>query len=329
MLGGTALAGCSQLTAPNTLEPIRPVIEPKYGNEYLLYRPSNYDAQLAWPLVVVCHGSFTDSPKRQIAHWTDLAESRGFLVVAPRLAGAKGMLPPKAPKQLALQRQDEQNILAAIRHVRAGQTISSDRIFIHGYAGGAYPALHTGLKHPELFRAVSLISPKFKSDYMTDVSDRADPHQPVCVSYSNSTDAITGKHAHDCADWLRSKGTTLFENSLSPGRPSDTRQTVEFYEEVTRNHPWLRIRAFTAGDDNPLAIRFKLRSSYTPSRYRWDFGDGDESPVAEPIHIYAQPGTYLVTVTTENHKGREDIRRVHLDVPEAIIRQVKAQPDRN
>lgn len=35
----------------------------------------------------------------------------------------------------------------------------------------------------------------------------------------------------------------------------------------------------------------------------WSFGDGDSSNVANPVHVYADPGTYLVTLTLEDVVG--------------------------
>jgi dienelactone hydrolase len=305
--------GCSHLIDSNVPEPIRPYTEPELGRKYLLYRPSSYDPELYWPLVVVCHSSFPDAPNPQIRHWTELAESSGFIVVAPRLKGTK-TLAPTAARQLARQREDERNILAALQHVRAGHSISEDRIFIHGWSGGAYAALHTGLKNPQTFRAISLIGPKFSSGYLADVADRVDHYQPVYLNY-NIADTLTGKHGRQCADWLRSKGANLRVSKLGSARALDTRPVVEFYEDVARNHPWIHVRAFSANEDNPLAVQFKLRCSYRPGQYHWEFGDGDVSPVAEPVHIYAAPGTYTVSVTLEGPRHREDRRKISLKVP--------------
>ena len=35
----------------------------------------------------------------------------------------------------------------------------------------------------------------------------------------------------------------------------------------------------------------------------WDFGDGASSILESPIHVYSNPGTYLVTCIAENHSG--------------------------
>jgi pimeloyl-ACP methyl ester carboxylesterase len=204
--------------------------------------------------------------------------------------------------------------------VRAGHNISDDRVFIHGYSGGAYAALHTGLKHPEVFRAVSVIRPRFAEAFLADALESIDPHQPVYVNFSVS-DALTGKQGRECVDWLRTKCANLWENPFGQARASDCRQVVEFYEDSTRKVPWIHIRAYPEREDRPLEIRFKLRCSYTPTRYSWQFGDGGESPVSEPLHTYSAPGTYLVTVDLEGPNGRQDQRKVRLTVPDLRLRR--------
>ncbi|MFQ5590494.1 MAG: PKD domain-containing protein, partial [Phycisphaerae bacterium] len=49
----------------------------------------------------------------------------------------------------------------------------------------------------------------------------------------------------------------------------------------------------------------KLNCPEPPLQYKWEFGDGDESTVAEPIHVYSRPGTYRVEVTIRYTGGRE------------------------
>ncbi|MGB2985401.1 MAG: PKD domain-containing protein [Phycisphaerae bacterium] len=309
-----AAPGCSQYIDPNVPEPIRPFIEPELGGDYLLYRPSSYNREQVWPLIVVCHASNRESPNKRIRAWTQLAETHGFLVAAPKLNGTRKRWSVNAAKQITLQRQDENHILTTVRHIRAGHNISDDRIFIHGWSGGAYAALHTGLRHPEIFRAIALSQPRFEEGYLADADDAIDPHQPVFVNYS-VVDAITGKHARRCVDWLRIHGTNLTKDSTGSVHPTDSHRPIEFFEEVIRKMPWIRIRGFPTGVDNPLEIQFKLQCSFRPASYLWEFGDGDESAVAQPVHAYAAPGTYHVTVTVDHPNGRQHRRTLKLKVP--------------
>ncbi len=306
--------GCSQYNDPNVPAPIRPIIEPDLGQQYLLYRPSSYDAGLAWPLVVVCHGPFPDSPVKQLRAWTELAESDGFLLIAPTLTTTKKRWSRNEEEYLASLRTDEANILAALHHVRGGHNVSSDRVFLYGWSTGACAALHTGMRHPDVFRALGIVRPKVESDFLADVVTPVNHHQPIYVNFSVA-DALTGKHSSECADWLRSVGADVRQDGAGSARHTDTERIVQFFEDILRTEPWILIRAFPAGDRNPREMQFRLRSSFVPQQYHWEFGDGDESPVAAPIHVFREPGTYRVTVTVDDANKTKHRRTLDLRIP--------------
>jgi dienelactone hydrolase len=312
------LAGCSQYVDPNVPEPIRPYVEPEFGTQYLLYRPAGYDGDHAWPLIVTCHSSFPDSPDKQIRVWTQLAESYGFLVAVPALQGNKAVFPPKPPKQIELQRDDERHILAAVRHIRAAHNISEDRVFIHGWSAGAYTALYTGLRYPEVFRAVALSHPRFDEGYLADAEGAMDPFQPVLVDYELS-DAVAGKHARRCVEWLQDRSAELTVDAYGSSREVDADRVVAFFEEVVRSRPWVRIRALPASGTNPLQVQFKLQCTCRPQTYHWEFGDGEGSTAGQPVHAYAAPGTYVVVAVITDADGTEYRRSARLKVPEMVL----------
>lgn len=315
-------AGCSQLIDPNVPEPIHPYVEPKLGGDYLLYRPSSYDRTKAWPLVVVCHSTFPDSPVAQIRRWTELAEDRGLLVVAPKLGSPTRWMRRDVDKQLALLRRDEERILATIDHVRAGHTVSPYRVFIHGYSGSACTALHVGLRSPTLFRAISLAEPKFKSGYMADADDGIDGNQPVFVTFSVS-DSIGGEHGGSCVDWMRHHGCDVRE--ATGGKHRAAGNAVAFYGDVVRRQPMVFIRAFAPDPSSPLEFQFKLGCSVEPARFHWTFGDGGESPVAEPVHAFDRPGTYRITAIVADTDGGSLQRSVDLEVPRGRLTPTRAE----
>ncbi|MFM9950592.1 MAG: T9SS-dependent M36 family metallopeptidase [Saprospiraceae bacterium] len=47
-------------------------------------------------------------------------------------------------------------------------------------------------------------------------------------------------------------------------------------------------------------------STDIPQFYLWDFGDGNTSEEENPVHIYAVPGTYTVTLTVTNNIGTDE-----------------------
>ncbi len=308
------VAGCmGSHVDPRVSEPIRHRVEPELGGDYLLYRPSSYSRDAAWPLVIVCHGGFPDSPNRRIRDWARVAELRGFLVVAPSLTSARPPWPADENRQLDNQRVDERNILATIRHIRAGHNISDDRIFIHGSAGGAYAALHTGLKNPGVFRAVAVTQPKFDESYLADALTSPDRHEPVYIRFDLG-DAITGKQGARCGRALRAHGVNVTEDRHG-GTQNDTDRAVTFFERTVRESPWIHIAAFPLSGGDPMEVRFALRTSHTPAECRWTFGDGGKSSEVRPVHRYGAEGDYTVTVTLHTPRGDEHKRTKTISVP--------------
>ncbi|MCH7596611.1 MAG: PKD domain-containing protein [Planctomycetes bacterium] len=314
------LGGCSGLIDPNVPEPIHPFIEPEFGGDYQLYRPSNYDRRQGWPLMVICHSTFPDSPNKQLHEWTQLAETYGFVAVAPQLTRAKRSWRQKEGARLAALEENERRVLATIRHVRASHNISDDRVLIYGWDRGAQTALHTGLRNPQQFRAIALTRPRLDDDTLSGTWSGIDRYQPVQVHY-NVSDAIHGGHARSCVKWLRSIGAKVDENTIGTAAKTDAVDSVLFFQRVIRDVPWLHIRAFTSGGLTPLETHFKLKSSFAPTTFRWNFGDGDESVVAEPVHLYTKSGRYRVSVTVLGQDNTEITRVAEIVVPGARLQR--------
>ncbi|MBN4081658.1 PKD domain-containing protein [bacterium AH-315-C07] len=52
-----------------------------------------------------------------------------------------------------------------------------------------------------------------------------------------------------------------------------------------------------------LTVTFTDQSSNNPTAWNWTFGDGNVSPVQDPVHAYASFGTYYVCLNAVNNKG--------------------------
>ena len=302
--------GCPQYRDANVPNRIERQTDP-----YYLYTPSNYDRAQKWPLIVLCHGTKPwDSAKRQMLDWVKLSEEKGFIVAAPELCGTSKFPSPTLANQLAKQLEDERRIMNTVRHVRAAYNISNDRIFLTGWSAGGYAVLYTGLKHPDVFRALAIQQGNFEASYLTDVAGRIDPYTPICILHG-STDFLAGAEPKACADWLDKQGANLFELDLGGGHRGHPKPVQEFFERILRRMPWLRIRDFAADGSDPLAVQFKTRSSFESVSYLWSFGDGDESPVAEPVHRYAKPGKYHITLIVVTPDDQTLQRTLDLTVP--------------
>lgn len=320
------MGGCVSRVDSSAPEPIRTFVEPDRGSQYRLYRPSSYDRNYDWPLVVVCHSALGDSPRQQIRAWSQLAEREGLLVAAPSLTGVRKFFAPKPRVQRELLREDEARILSVVEHVRAGHSVSPDRVFLYGFGGGAHAALFTGLRHPDVFRAIALVGPGFEENCFQGGEMSVAPYQPILVNY-NVADAITDRFGKRCVAWLqRQQGNVRVDVTGQADRHGAPR-VVAFFEEVVRSTPWMNIRTNPVSDGNPLGRQFELLASPKPLTVRWTFGDGDKSSIAEPIHVYARPGSFRVTVQATFADRQSDSRSILLAVPQGTATPTASETD--
>ncbi len=54
-------------------------------------------------------------------------------------------------------------------------------------------------------------------------------------------------------------------------------------------------------------VQFTSNSTGYPSLYQWSFGDGSSSQNESPVHTYAAPGTYSVSLTVTNVGGTDSV----------------------
>ena len=77
---------------------------------------------------------------------------------------------------------------------------------------------------------------------------------------------------------------------------------------------------FVASQERKTGIPIEFSSSCTlnASSFHWDFGDGQSSEEAYPIHTYSEGGDYAVTLTVANTSGDTD-DVTHVMVVEAPV----------
>jgi PKD repeat protein len=74
----------------------------------------------------------------------------------------------------------------------------------------------------------------------------------------------------------------------------------------------------TAGT-NPLTVTFTDTSTNSPTSWSWDFGDATNSTLQNPVHQYANPGTYTVKLTATNAGGSGSLVRTSYITANPII----------
>ncbi|MDD4250445.1 MAG: NosD domain-containing protein, partial [Methanosarcina sp.] len=107
------------------------------------------------------------------------------------------------------------------------------------------------------------------------------------------------------------------ESFFSPdgGRWVDTSLAVENMNVCIKaftNRSDAAEAAFTADVTSgpvPLTVEFIDASTFSPTAWYWDFGDGNTSTDRFPVHSYAEAGKYNVTLRVENEYGNNTIEK--------------------
>ncbi len=301
--------GCPSLTTLPTQAPVSEMTEESTQRPYLLYVPSTYSENRAWPLVIVCHGTWPyDTPDLQMREWAGFAQSNGIVVAAPRLAGTKGDFPPPPDQQIALQREDERAILATVAAIKRRYRIAEEQVFMTGWSAGAYAILHTGLRHPDIFRALMIRQGSFDARFMDIPSDRLDRWQAIKVVYGQ-TDVLRDQ-TRASIQWMRDQGLYVDEEEIiGTHRRIDPKLPWSYFKQVAKERMWIQIRAAVPNPDEPQTIRFELTAVPPVVKQKWFFGDDEESFEATPTHTYAKPGLYEVTVNAALKSGKKYSRK--------------------
>lgn len=90
--------------------------------------------------------------------------------------------------------------------------------------------------------------------------------------------------------------------ALTVSGPAGSDRKV-FYRIIKVDPPLAPSAAFTAQNTfgmAPLAVQFEDLSSGLVSGWQWNFGDGQTSTEASPLHVYDTVGSYTVTLTVQN-----------------------------
>jgi len=289
-------AGCLSLTPLPDEAPVVEQTDRTTGRGYFLYVPSTYSGQRPWPLVVACHGTRPyDTAMYETREWAKFAEKEGILVVAPALLGTKGDFPPSPDRQIALQRQDEEAILSIVRSIKGRYRIAEERVFMAGWSAAAYAILHTGLGHPDIFRALVIRQGTFDERFLDFAEGDLDRWQPILVIYGRMD--FLRDQTLACIEWLRKHGQYVETLEIAGShRRIDPKRPWEFFQRVVRERPWIRIRAHVPNPSEPRTVTFRVDAIPEADQLMWFFGDGTQSRDASPTHTYAEPGNYTVTV---------------------------------
>ena len=68
--------------------------------------------------------------------------------------------------------------------------------------------------------------------------------------------------------------------------------------------------SFRIADMDRRLVAFKDETTGGATSWKWDFGDGATSTEQHPMHAYAKPGEYVITLEAEGPAGKSRLTKV-------------------
>jgi len=158
--------------------------------EYQLYVPTSYDAATPSPLIVLLHG-LGSNPGGVIRYqgMTDLAEERGYIVVAPmgynprgwygsRGTGRASERGPAADDPDNLGELSEMDVMNVLELTLEAYNVDRDRVYLAGHSMGGGGTWHIAIKYPDIWAGLGPVAPAI---YTSPDALSAITHIPVIV----------------------------------------------------------------------------------------------------------------------------------------------------
>ncbi len=119
---------------------------------YFIHVPTAYSDRKSWPLIVDLHAAGgEDEARRELGEWAELAERRGYIVVAPK-SRTKEWGTGKAASDAAFLR-------ACLDAVKTKYRVDPERVLFAGFGRGAAYALEFGAEHKDLLAGCAILMP--------------------------------------------------------------------------------------------------------------------------------------------------------------------------
>ena len=187
-------------------------------SEYYLYLPSIYTPEKDWPVLVGVH-SYSGDGKQCLDWWKDYAESAGFILLCPSFGTGSG------DWEFI---QIETNLLVILRRVR-NEVRTQKKVFLAGFSAGGEFAQLFSYAHPNLVRAVSLLSSGNYHDPYKDFSAI-----PFLVLIGDQDNPLARTNARLFMEGLQQKGYRV-EYEVLPGvghelTPQALQRTILFFQ---------------------------------------------------------------------------------------------------
>lgn len=223
-------------------------------SEYQLFVPSTYTSARPAPLILALHCLLCPpSDFIRYADLTELAEARGYIVVAPMGVNLHGWwgsrgnaivqanaTPPDPPNLGDLSELDAMNVLGL---VRKAFNVDPNRIYLMGHSMGGGGTWYLGMKHPEMWAALAVGDPAVArgKESLDNLSSLA--NVPVIAIQGDADRLVPVATTRQWVDGMKTLGMT-YEYIEVPGgdhmtplarTPENMRRVFDFFDKYRKN----------------------------------------------------------------------------------------------
>lgn len=86
-------------------------------------------------------------------------------------------------------------------------------------------------------------------------------------------------------------------------------QNIDYLPLVKLKPPVAAFSASPLSGRKPLTVKFKNKSTGSPTFWSWNFGDNTTSTAKNPTHKYTKAGKYTVSLTVKNTSGSSSVTK--------------------
>lgn len=218
-------------------------------SEYSLYVPTTYSASSPAPLLVLLHG-LGSRPERVIRYegLTELAEERGYIVVAPMGYNERGWYGSRGTGRASnrgdaandpdnLGELSEEDVMNVLGRTLEEFNVDRERIFLAGHSMGGGGTFHLGIKYPDIWAGLGPVAPAI---YTSPNALQAITDTPVIVVMGDADELVDVEVTRRWVDKMKELGMRHRYIEIPGGdhsriitrTPDNVRAIFDFFDEI-------------------------------------------------------------------------------------------------
>lgn len=216
---------------------------------YELYVPTSYDAATPSPLIVLLHG-LGSRPERVIRYegLTELAEERGYIVVAPMGYNERGWYGSRGTGRASnrgdaandpdnLGELSEMDVMNVLELTLDEFNIDREQVFLAGHSMGGGGTWHLAIEYPDLWAGLGPVAPAI---YTSPDALAAITHIPVIVVMGDDDNLVDVEVTRRWVAKMEELGMTHRYIEIPGGdhsriitrTPENVRAIFDFFDQV-------------------------------------------------------------------------------------------------